>query len=64
MSTTIKTIKANIVNGINVDDLLALFGGESKPVVSRLIETGKLTLEDVKAAERILHTLAGKDKAP
>ena len=47
-----------------VDDLLALFGGESKPVVSRLIETGKLTLDDVKEAERTLRELARKDKAP
>ena len=47
-----------------VDDLLALFGGESKPVVSRLIETGKLTLEDVKEVEQTLRKLARKDKTP
>jgi predicted transcriptional regulator len=47
-----------------VDDLLALFGGESKPVVARLIETGKLTLDDVKEAEQMLRRLARKDKAP
>jgi len=47
-----------------VDDLLALFGGESKPVVARLIETGKLTLDDVKEAERMLRRLARKDKTP
>src|SRR5688572_26349329 len=47
-----------------VDDLLALFGGESKPVVSRLIETGKLTLDDVKDAEQTLRRLARKDKTP
>ena len=46
-----------------VDDLLTLFGGESKPVVARLIETGKLTLDDVKEAEQILRRLARKDKA-
>ena len=47
-----------------VDDLLALFGGESKPVIARLIETGKLTLDDVKEAEQMLRRLARKDKAP
>lgn len=47
-----------------VDDLLALFGGESKPVMARLIETGKLTLDDVKEAEQTLRRLARKDKTP
>jgi predicted transcriptional regulator len=47
-----------------VDDLLTLFGGESKPVVARLIETGKLTLDDVKEAEQVLRRLARKEKAP
>lgn len=47
-----------------VDDLLALFGGESKPVIARLIETGKLTLDDVKEAEQMLRRLARKDKTP
>jgi BlaI family penicillinase repressor len=37
-----------------VDDLLAMFGGHSRPVVAHLIEAGKLTLEDVEFAERTL----------
>lgn len=37
-----------------VDDLLAMFGGESRPVVAHLIGAGKLTLEDVEYAERTL----------
>ncbi len=37
-----------------VDDLLAMFGGKSRPVVAHLIEAGKLTLEDVEFAERTL----------
>src|SRR5271170_8129426 len=41
-----------------IDDLLALFGGRTQPVMARLIETGKLTLEDVKEAERTLRKLA------
>lgn len=40
-----------------VDDLLAMFGGESRPVVARLIETGNLTLDDVEFAEKTLKEL-------
>ncbi|HLK68263.1 MAG TPA: BlaI/MecI/CopY family transcriptional regulator [Bryobacteraceae bacterium] len=45
-----------------IDDLLALFGGRTKPVMSHLIQSGKLTLEDVKEAEQALRKLAKKDK--
>jgi len=40
-----------------VDDLLAVFGGQSRPVVAHLIEAGKLTLEDVEFAEKTLKGL-------
>ncbi len=46
-----------------VDDLIALFGGRTQPVMAHLIESGKLTLEDVKEAEKILRRLARKDKS-
>ena len=42
-----------------VDDLVALFGGRTQPVMARLIESGRLTLHDVKEAEKILR----KDKS-
>jgi BlaI family transcriptional regulator, penicillinase repressor len=45
-----------------IDDLLALFGGRTKPVMAHLIESGKLTLADVKEAEKTLRSLARKDK--
>jgi BlaI family transcriptional regulator, penicillinase repressor len=45
-----------------VDDLLALFGGRSQPVMAHLIESGKLTLQDVKEAEKTLRKLERKDK--
>lgn len=44
-----------------VDELLSLFGGRPQPVMARLIETGKLTLEDVKEAEALLKELEKKD---
>ena len=40
-----------------VDDLLAMFGGEARPVVAHLIGAGKLTLEDVEYAEKTLKGL-------
>jgi BlaI family penicillinase repressor len=44
-----------------IDDLLALFGDRSQPVMAHLIESGKLTLKDVKEAETILRKLARKE---
>jgi len=46
-----------------VDDLLGLFGGRTQPVMAHLIESGKLTLADVKEAEKILRKLQRKDGA-
>src|ERR1700757_419596 len=45
-----------------IDDLLALFGGRTKPVMAHLVESGKLTLEDVKGAEQAIRKLARKAK--
>jgi len=43
-----------------IDEFLDLFGGSAEPVLSRLAETGKLTLEDLKAAEEKLDGGKGK----
>ena len=43
-----------------IDDLLALFGGHSQPVMAHLIESGKLTLEDIKDAEKTLRKMDPK----
>jgi predicted transcriptional regulator len=40
-----------------IGDLLDFFGGSPAPVVSHLIETGKLTLADVRAIEKRLGAL-------
>jgi BlaI family penicillinase repressor len=45
-----------------IDDLLGLFGGRSRPIMAHLIESGKLTLEDVREAETALLKLAGEDR--
>lgn len=45
-----------------IDDVLALFGGRSQTVMAHLIETGKLTMSDIKEAEKLLRDLSRKDK--
>ncbi len=37
-----------------VDEFLAFFGGRTQPVMAHLIDAGKLTMDDVKEAERVL----------
>ena len=45
-----------------IDDLLGLFGGRSRPIMAHLIESGTLTLNDVREAEKTLLKLGGKDR--
>jgi predicted transcriptional regulator len=44
-----------------VDELLSFFGGRIQPVMAHLIESGRLSLEDVKEAEKTLKKLSRKD---
>ena len=46
-----------------VDELLAMFGGESRPVVAHLIGAGKLSLDDVEFAEKTLKGLKKEKEA-
>lgn len=43
-----------------IDELIGLFGGRMQPVMAHLVETGKLTLEDVQDAEKRLRELAAR----
>src|SRR5215475_8760733 len=43
-----------------IDDLLGLFGGRTQPVMAHLIESGKLTLDDVEEARKLLRKRAEK----
>jgi BlaI family penicillinase repressor len=45
-----------------IDDLLGLFGGRSRPIMAHLIDAGKLSLEDVREAEKMLLRLSTEDK--
>jgi BlaI family penicillinase repressor len=40
-----------------IDDFLGLFGGGAQPVMAHLIQTGRLTLDDVREAERLIREL-------
>jgi BlaI family transcriptional regulator, penicillinase repressor len=44
-----------------IDDLLSLFGG--RPVMARLVESGEVTLDDIKEAEQALRKHSRKDKS-
>jgi BlaI family penicillinase repressor len=44
-----------------IDDLLALFGGRTQPLMAHLVESGKLSLDDVKQAEKALRKLSKKE---
>jgi predicted transcriptional regulator len=46
-----------------IDDLLGFFGGRTQPIMAHLVESGKLTLEDVKEAQNALRKLAKEDKS-
>lgn len=61
--------KANIIEAVIsredahatlIDELLKVFGGRPKPVMARLVETGRLTLQDIKEAEDALKKLLKK----
>ncbi len=45
-----------------IDEVLGLSGGRAMPLMTHLIEAGKLTLDDVRQAERLLQALKTKGK--
>jgi BlaI family transcriptional regulator, penicillinase repressor len=45
-----------------IDELLSILGGRSQPVMAHLIETRKLSLDDIKDVERALRRLPEKEK--
>ena len=47
-----------------IDDFFGLVGGMARPVMSHLIETGQLTLDDLREAERLLLEFEEKAKRP
>ena len=46
-----------------VDDFLDLFGGRTQPVMTHLIESGRLSEEDVKEAQKVYRQLSKKGRS-
>jgi BlaI family transcriptional regulator, penicillinase repressor len=44
-----------------IDELLSFFGGKIQPVMAHLVESGRLSLDDVKEAEKTLKKLSRKE---
>ncbi len=45
-----------------IDDLLGMFGGKSQPVMAHLIESGKLSLDDIRDAEKMIQSMPSRSK--
>jgi len=56
-------ISRNAAQGSLIDNLLSLFGGAPQPIMAHLIESGKLTIEDLKEAQKILRKHARENKS-
>ena len=46
-----------------IDELQSLFKGRAKLVMAHLVESGELTLDDIKEAEKILRTKSTKERS-
>jgi BlaI family transcriptional regulator, penicillinase repressor len=49
-------------HGTLIDSLLGLFGGRTQPVMAHLIESGRLTLDDLQEAQKLVKKLSQKGK--
>lgn len=54
-------ISRNEAHRRSIDDLLGLFGGRAQPLISHLIESGRLTLADIDEARKLLRELGKKE---
>jgi predicted transcriptional regulator len=55
-------ISRDAARGRLIDDLLALCGGTTQAVMSHLIQSGKLTLDDIKDAQKVLREQLKKER--
>jgi BlaI family transcriptional regulator, penicillinase repressor len=46
-----------------IDELLSVFGGRTQPVMAHLIEAGKLTIDDLREAEKTLRRHRAKERS-
>ena len=57
------TVSRELTQRRLIDDLLGLFGGRTQPVMAHFIESGKLTLDDIKEAEKLVNALSGRESS-
>jgi BlaI family transcriptional regulator, penicillinase repressor len=55
-------VSRNSVQRRMIDELVGIFGGRALPIVTHLIDSGRLTREEVREAQKALRDLARKDK--
>ena len=48
--------------GRAIEDLLSLFGGRTQPVMAHLVESGKLTRDDIRETEKLISDLERREK--
>ncbi len=58
------TVTREAASGRLIDELLSLFGGRPQPVMAHLVESGKLTISDLREAEQLLKELEKKGRKP
>jgi len=54
-------VTRDAARGRLIDEFLAFFGGRPQPVMAHLVETGRLTLDDVRQAEKLIRAQQKKD---
>jgi BlaI family transcriptional regulator, penicillinase repressor len=57
-------ISRDATQGRLIDELLGLVGGRTQFVMARLIESGQLTLDDIRDAEKALRELSKRKERP
>ena len=53
-------VTRDAAQGRLIDDLLSLFGGRTQPLMAHLVESGKLTMDDIEEARKALRKSAKK----
>jgi BlaI family penicillinase repressor len=56
------TLSRQAAQGRLIDDLLAFFGGSTQPLMCHLVESHKLTMNDIREAEKAIKELSRKEK--
>lgn len=55
-------VSREAAQGRLIDELLNLFGGRSRPIMAHLVESGSITLEEIREAEQALLKSAEEEK--